>query len=396
MIIHVDMDAFYASVEERENPDIRGKPLIVGGLPDKRGVVSAANYPAREFGIHSAMPTALAVQKCPDLLIIRPRHSLYRKVSRQIVDIFSHYTPIIEPLSLDEAFLDCSGSEKLYGNAINIGKLIKSDIANELGLIASVGIAPNKFLSKLASDEGKPDGFTVILQEQVQVFLDSKPIERLWGIGKVSGAKFKSSGIKTIKDLRLADPRVIRNLLGQDASAVQKLACGIDDRKVTPDNEVKSISQETTFAQDISDYRAIESTAIYLTESVCYRLRNANLEGRVVKVKIRYADFNTVSRSRTLESPSNCTQTAWNIVRSLIAEELQNHAFKVRLIGVGISGFDCEASQQSSIFDHSAQINQSASSSGHLDRLTDKIRNRFGRDVIQLGRSVGSKKVDKT
>ncbi|MCY4050106.1 MAG: DNA polymerase IV [Gammaproteobacteria bacterium] len=392
MIIHVDMDAFYASVEERENPEIRGRPLIVGGLPDKRGVVSAANYPAREFGIHSAMPSALAVQKCPDLLIVSPRHALYRKVSKQIVDIFSRYTPIIEPLSLDEAFLDCSGSEKLYGDSIRIGKQIKSVIANELKLIASVGIAPNKFLAKLASDEGKPDGFTVIMAEQVQSFLDPKPINRLWGIGKVSSARFQSSGIKTIKDFRLADPIIIRNLLGQDATKIQKLACGIDNRKVTPDSEVKSISQETTFAQDISDYRAIESTAIYLTESVCYRLREANLEGRVIKVKIRFADFNTISRSRTLESPSNRTQIAWKIVRYLIAEELQDQTFKVRLIGIGVSGFDSEPSQQSSIFDHIEQNNQSANSSGDIDYLTDEIRNRFGRDVIQLGRSVGSEK----
>jgi len=392
MIIHIDMDAFYASVEERENPEIRGKPLIVGGHPERRGVVSAANYPARQFGIHSAMPTVQAVKRCPHLLIVHPRHGLYRKVSQQIVDIFSRYTPMIEPLSLDEAFLDCSGSEKLYGDSARIGKQIKSDISNELELTASVGIAPNKFLAKLASDYGKPDGFTVILEEQVQEFLDPQPVDRLWGIGKVGSARFRSLGIQTVRDLRLADPGIIKNLLGQDSVRIRNLASGIDDRKVIPDSDVKSISQETTFARDISNYSAIESTAIYLTESVCYRLRKAGLEGRVIKVKIRFADFHTISRSRTLEKPSHRTQTVWGNVRTLIAEELKGKSFKVRLIGVGISGFDSEQNEQVSIFDQVKQDIHSDKPSRSVDRLTDKIRNRFGRDVIQLGRSVGLKK----
>ena len=392
MIIHVDMDAFYASVEERENPEIRGKPLIVGGHPDKRGVVSAANYPARQFGIHSAMPSALAVRKCPNLLVIHPRHGLYREVSQQIIDIFQRYTPIIEPLSLDEAFLDCSGSEKLYGDSVRIGRQIKVDIANELKLVASVGIAPNKFLAKLASDHRQPDGFTVVTEDRVQDFLDPLPIDRIWGIGKVGSARFRSSGIRTVKELRLTDPGILKNLLGQDSTKIRNLACGIDDRKVTPDNEVKSISQETTFAKNVSDYSAIESTAIYLTESVCYRLRKAALEGRVIKVKIRFADFHTISRSQTLERSSNLTQTVWKIVRSLISEELRGQSFKIRLVGVGVSGFDSDSCQQSSIFDHLKRNNENGNSTGSVDHLTDEIRNRFGRDMIQLGRSVGSRK----
>ena len=392
MIIHIDMDAFYASVEERENPAICGKPLIVGGHPERRGVVSAANYPARKFGIHSAMPTAQAVRKCPDLLILPPRHDLYRAVSKQIINIFSRYTPIIEPLSLDEAFLDCSGSERLYGDAVAIGKSIKSDISGELRLIASVGIAPNKFVAKLASAHAKPDGFTVIMKDQVQAFLDPQPIGRLWGIGKVGSARFKACGIRTVGELRQADPSLIKNLLGHDSTKIRNLACGIDERKVIPDSEVKSISQETTFTQDVSDYAAIESTAMYLTESVCYRLRDAELEAGVIKLKIRYSDFNTISRSRTLESASNSTQDAWNIVRSLIADELQNQAFKIRLIGVGCSGFNSEPSQQTSLFDILEQDGDDGNPADLVDQLTDEIRNRFGRDMIQLGRSVGSKK----
>lgn len=392
MIIHIDMDAFYASVEERENPEIRGKPLIVGGLPDRRGVVSAANYPARKFGIHSAMPTALAVRKCPSLLIIPPRHELYREISKQITEIFYRYTPIIETLSLDEAFLDCQGSERLYGDSSTIGKKIKSDISNEMDLIASVGIAPNKFLAKLASKHGKPNGFTIISKEQATTFLDPLPIDRLWGIGKVGTARFKRSGIHTVGDLRQADRVLIRNLLGQDSTKIYNLARGIDPRKVIPDSEVKSISQETTFAKDVSDYAVIESTAMYLTESVCYRLRNAELEGREIKVKIRFADFNTINRSQTLENASNRTQAIWNVVRTLISNELQKQSFQVRLIGIGCSNFYAEPNLQTSLFELVEAPRQGADSSSSVDRLTDQIRKRFGRNMVQLGRSIGSKR----
>lgn len=392
MIIHVDMDAFYASVEERENPDIRGKPLIVGGRPEGRGVVSAANYPARKFGIHSAMPTASAVRKCPEVIILPPRHDFYLEISGQIRDIFYRYTPIIEPLSLDEAFLDCSGSERLYGDSETIGRRIKSDIRSELELIASVGVAPNKFLAKLASDHGKPDGFAVIRQDGVRAFLDPQPIDRLWGIGKVSTARFRSSGIRTIGDLVNADPNRVENLFGQDSGRIRDLARGIDRRKVTPDSDVKSISQETTFARDVTDYSVIESTAMYLTESVCYRLRNAELEGRTVVVKIRFADFQTITRSHTLERATNRTAVVWRVVRSLVAGELQNRPFQVRLLGVGTSGLADGPDLQASLFDVIEPDPHREDPAESVDRLTDRIRTRFGRRMIQRGRSIGSGK----
>ncbi|MXZ81707.1 MAG: DNA polymerase IV [Gammaproteobacteria bacterium] len=392
MIIHVDMDAFYASVEERENPDIRGKPLIVGGRPEGRGVVSAANYPARKFGIHSAMPTASAVRKCPEVIILPPRHDFYLEISGQIRDIFYRYTPVIEPLSLDEAFLDCSGSERLYGDSETIGCRIKSDIRSELELIASVGVAPNKFLAKLASDHGKPDGFVVIRRDGVQAFLDPQPIDRLWGIGKVSTARFRSSGIRTIEDLRNADPNRVENLFGQDSGRIRDLARGIDKRKVTPDSDVKSISQETTFARDVTDYSVIESTAMYLTESVCYRLRNAELEGRTVVVKIRFADFQTITRSHTLEGATNRTAVVWNVVRSLVAGELQSRPFRVRLLGVGTSGFADGPDLQASLFDMIEPDPHREDPAESVDHLTDQIRKRFGRRMIQRGRSIGSGK----
>ena len=392
MIIHVDMDAFYASVEERENPDIRGKPLIVGGRPEGRGVVSAANYPARKFGIHSAMPTASAVRKCPEVIILPPRHDFYLEISGQIRDIFYRYTPIIEPLSLDEAFLDCSGSERLYGDSETIGRRIKSDIRSELELIASVGVAPNKFLAKLASDHGKPDGFAVIRQDGVRAFLDPQPIDRLWGIGKVSTARFRSSGIRTIGDLVNADPNRVENLFGQDSGRIRDLARGIDRRKVTPDSDVKSISQETTFARDVTEYSVIESTAMYLTESVCYRLRNAELEGRTVVVKIRFADFQTITRSHTLERATNRTAVVWRVVRSLVAGELQNRPFQVRLLGVGTSGLADGPDLQASLFDVIEPDPHREDPAESVDRLTDRIRTRFGRRMIQRGRSIGSGK----
>ena len=250
MILHIDMDAFYASVEERENPSLKGLPIIVGGRPEVRGVVAAANYESRKYGIHSAMPTSTAVKKCPELLIIKPRGELYSKVSRQIRQIFNRYTPIIEPLSLDEAFLDPHGSEKLYGDASQIGRKIKKDILDELQLVASVGVAPNKFIAKLASDHEKPDGFTVVQPRQVQDFLDPLPVSRIWGVGKAANQKLAQHRITTVAQIRHQDPEFLNDLFGQYGAQLWKLAHGIDDRVVTPDSEVKSISQETTFDKE--------------------------------------------------------------------------------------------------------------------------------------------------
>jgi len=332
LILHIDMDAFYASVEERENPDLKDKPVIVGGQASTRGVVAAANYAARKFGIYSAMPTASAVKKCPDVIIIRPRGDLYSKISKQIREIFYRYTPVIEPLSLDEAFLDPSGSERLYGNAEIIGRRIKADIKNDLQLVASVGIAPTKFVAKLASDFDKPDGFTIIESDQIQEFLDPMPVSRIWGVGKVGNAKLAKYQIRTVADLKSLSPEFLDRIFGQYGEQLWRLARGIDERKVTPDSEVKSVSQETTFDRDISHYASIESTLLYLTEGVGFRLRETGLSGRTVTIKIRYDDFKTVTRSHSMDHQSNQTNELWGVVQSLSRALLQNRPFSNRLV----------------------------------------------------------------
>ena len=378
------MDAFYASVEERENPSLKGKPLVVAGSPNGRGVVSAANYRAREFGVFSAMPTRIAVRKCPHLTIIAPRGSVYSSVSKQIHKIFERYTPVIEPLSLDEAFLDPSGSEKLHGGAVEIGRKIKCDIANELDLIASVGVAPNKFLAKLASDHDKPDGFTVILPEDVQLFLDVLPIEKLWGVGKSAQARLQRFAIRTVKDLRQQEKAFLEDLFGKSGEHLWKLAHGIDHREVVTDSEVKSISQETTFAQDISEYNAIEAELIKLTEGVGFRLRRAQLLGKTITVKVRYHDFKTITRSHTLTEPTDVTSQIWAIAQTLLNKAITKPPFYIRLVGVGISGFDHQQGQsQMDLF-----YRDQATKQKQLDQLSDEIQTRYGKSSLRRGKSI--------
>ena len=388
MIIHVDMDAFYASVEERENPELKGKPLIVGGQASTRGVVAAANYAAREYGVYSAMPTITALKKCPNLLVIKPRGNLYNQVSGQIKEIFNRYTPIIEPLSLDEAFLDPKGSEKLYGSALAIGKRIKSDIKSELNLTASVGIAPNKFLAKLASDFDKPDGFTVIQSDQIQSFLDPLPVSRIWGVGKVAQKKLKSFNIHSVAEFRGHSKTFFQEQFGQFGDQLWSLCHGIDDRIVTPDSKTKSISQETTFDRDISDYDSVESSALNLTEGVGYRLRQSELLGKTVQVKIRFDDFHTITRSKSLDQYTNTTNEIWSVVKSIVAQALKNKIISIRLIGVGVSNFGVNNQTQMSIFDSQDENSGQSRKNNQLDILSDEIKKKYGKSSVKRGKSI--------
>ena len=242
MIIHADMDAFYASVELLDKPHLRDQPVAVGGPSRTRGVISAANYIARQYGVHSALPCAIATRRCPNLVLLKPRMSVYTEYSKRIKDIFYRYTPVIEPLALDEAFLDTSASEKLFGANEVIGKLIKRDIKNELDLTVSIGIAPNKFLAKIASDIQKPDGFVIVLADEIQGFLDPLPISRIWGIGKVSSKKLNDYGIHKIKDLRQLPRQQLQQWFGKHGEHLWELAHGIDSRQVVTDSQAKSIS----------------------------------------------------------------------------------------------------------------------------------------------------------
>ncbi len=387
MIIHVDMDAFYASVEERENPELAGNPVVVGGQPSGRGVVAAANYEARKYGVHSAMPMATAVKRCPELVIVPPRGTLYSQVSRKIRDIFYRYTPIIEPLSLDEAFLDPRGSERLHGTAATIGTKIKRDILAEQELVASVGVAPNKFLAKLASEHGKPDGFTVIHPKEVQRFLDPLPVRQIWGVGQAANARLARHHIQTVSDLRRQPKILLERLFGQYGKQLWRLAHGLDDRKVVPDSEVKSISQETTFDRDITEFRSIESTTLYLTEGVCFRLRDSGLQGRTVTLKIRFDDFRTITRSRTLDHPTDRTRIIWRTAKDLLQKTLGNKRISIRLMGVGVSNFGDHGSTQASIFE---QSDASAADSGddRVDRLADEIKRKYGEQSLKMGKSI--------
>lgn len=381
MILHVDMDAFYASVEIRDQPNLQGKPVIVGGAPNRRGVVAAASYEARQFGVHSAMPASTAKKLCPHAVFLSPRMEHYAAVSNQIRNVFHRFTPMVEPLSLDEAFLDVSGSESLFGSSIQIGQQIKQEIAEELALVASVGIAPNKFLAKVASDMEKPNGFTVVYPDRIQQFLDPLSVNRLWGVGKVTGKTLKRIGVHTVRDLRGLSKAAILDLLGENGSHLWDLAHGIDDRKVVPDREAKSISHETTFATDIEDIEVLRSWAVELTEHVTRRMRRQKLLGRTVHLKIRYGDFQTITRSKSLQQPTDVTEVVWRAADDMLSTRLPQKHLSIRLLGVGVSGFGNQGDTQMPLF----ATEQQEEVQSQLDEATDRIRDKFG--LSSVGRA---------
>lgn len=383
MILHVDMDAFYASVEERERPELRGKPVIVGGSPTGRGVVSAANYAVRKYGVHSAMPTSRAIRLCPHAIIISPRMNFYVEVSKQIHEIFYRYTPEIEPLSLDEAFLGVAGSEQLFGSAIEIGKRIKREIRDELQLVASVGVAPNKFLAKLASDLEKPDGFTVITQEGMQAVLDPLTISRMWGVGKVTQRKLEALHIATFGDLRALTAEQAGHMFGKVGAHFWRLSRGLDDRPVIPERDAKTVSHESTFPVDVTDQEVLLARLLELTEQVAARLRNKGIQGKTVNLKARYSDFHTITRSRSLDRPTNSTDTLWNVVSDLLRNGLPNRPVCLRLLGMGVSNLESSRPRQLDLFDGSVAV-----ASANLDRATDAVRLAFGNGAIRRASTI--------
>src|ERR1019366_6628448 len=298
-IIHVDMDAFYASVEQRDHPDLRGKPVIVGGFKG-RGVVSAASYEARKFGVHSAMPISIARRLCPQGIFLPVRMQHYADIGRQIRTIFLSFTPLVEPLSLDEAFLDVHGCEGLFGPVPEIARKIKHRVRAETGLIASVGVAPNKYLAKLASDFGKPDGFVVLPPDQVTAFLRPLPIGRIWGVGAKGEKRLHDMGIRTIGQIAALPEKVLIDRFGEMGRHIWQLAHGQDDRTVVADREAKSVSTETTFAHDIGDRAILRVWLLDLVAHLASRLRHEGIWARTIDVKMRSSDFRTVTRSTTL------------------------------------------------------------------------------------------------
>jgi DNA polymerase-4 len=372
MILHVDMDAFYASVEERDDPRLVGRPVIVGGTAEGRGVVAAANYVARKFGVHSAMPAVTARRLCPRAVFLPVRMSHYAAISHQIRGIFEQYTPLVEPLSLDEAFLDVSGSEHLFGSAAEIARRIKQQIRDEVRLVASVGVAPNKFVAKIASDLRKPDALVVVEASEVQAFLDRLPVGRLWGVGKVTNQVFERYGIRTIGRLREMPPEALAELFGSSGEHYWRLAHGVDERRVVPDREAKSISHETTFAQDIDDQESLRAVLLELVDQVARRLRRHGLKGRTVELKVRFADFTTITRSQALAEPSDVTDELVQAAVTLLTTRLPAGHLPVRLLGMGMSGLQSRPTQ-GLLFDVEARQKQR-----QLDEVADRIKERFG------------------
>ena len=384
MILHCDMDAFYASVEERDRPELVGRPVIVGGSPDKRGVVSAANYVARRDGVHSAMPSATARRLCPRAVFLPPRISRYAEVSRGVMEIFERFTPLVEPLSLDEAFLDVTGSTHLFGSAVDIGRRIKRLIREELGLVVSVGVAPNKFLAKIASDLEKPDGFVVVEPERIHEFLDPLPIARIWGVGRQGGKVFERLGIRTIGQLRRWPLETLKERFGSNGEHFWHLARGLDDRPVIPEREAKSISNETTFERDIADAEILRAWLMDLTEQVAWRLRGQELQCRTVQLKVRFADFTTITRSQTLPEPTDITQELWRTADDLFRNRLPAEHPAVRLLGMGVGNLEEKGPAQELLFEKDDREKQSG-----LDAVTDQIREQFGRGALRRGTSLG-------
>lgn len=379
-ILHVDMDAFFAAIEQRDRPELRGRPVLVGGDPHGRGVVSAASYEARSFGCHSALPMAQAVRLCPQAVIIRPRMGRYAEVSRQVFEILEQFTPLIEPLSIDEGFLDVTGTERLFGPAEQTARELRRRICAETGLTASVGVAPNKFLAKLASDLQKPDGLVVVPPDGVQDFLDPLPIERLWGVGKATLKRFEQLHVQTFADARRLTVAELRRHFGETGEHFYHLVRGDDQRPVVPDRQARSISHEQTFATDVADLEYLRSVLLSQTEDVARRLRRHTLLARAVTIKIRRPDFQTITRRATLAAPTDQTALLWQAAAGLFDTWVRGGVHPVRLLGVGVSQFVTGQGQQLPLFDA-----DTARRSRSLDHTIDQIRERFGRDAISRG-----------
>ncbi len=391
-ILHIDMDAFYASIEQRDNPELKGKPVIVGGKSG-RGVVSTASYEARKFGVHSAMPTVEALRRCPDGIYLPVNMAKYRAVSAQIMKIFHRYTPEVEALSLDEAFLDVTGSQKLFGSAEHIGREIKHSIYEELQLTASVGLAYNKFLAKLASDMDKPDGFYIITADDLHTKVWPLPIGRMMGVGKKTAELLTRMKIHTIGDLAAMDVGLLEHILGKPGVQMHEVANGIDHRKVEPVREAKSFGRETTFPTDIADRYTLETVLFTLADDVCHSLRTHNLKGRTVSIKIRYPDFKSITRAITLEQYTSSFEPIYDVVKTLM-QQYYKDGTPVRLIGVTVSNLKQEADiiEQQDLFADKKSVEKL----NNLNRVLDNINYKYGGDTVHRARKMAGHEKIKT
>jgi DNA polymerase-4 len=387
-ILHVDMDAFYASVEQADNPELRGKPVIIGG--GKRGVVSAASYEARNFGVHSAMPIFQARRLCPNGIFLPVRMKRYREVSHLVMAILGSFTPLLEKASVDEAYLDVTGTERLFGPAVHIAEDIKRRVRKETGLTCSIGIAPNKFLAKIASDMDKPDGLTVISHESVQDFLKSLPVQKIPGVGKRTLEVLKKLGVVNVSDILRIPEDFLTRKLGKAGMELIERARGIDNSPVVPFSEPKSFSAEHTLPEDTGNIEEIRKHLLVQSERVGHDLRIHGYTGRTIRLKLKFADFRTITRSRTFQDATSSTTEIYKR-----AVDLLDHVdirLKVRLIGVGVSTLT-RGARQLSMLDQGEKVKERA-----LDSAVDMLRQRYGSTILVRGSVVdlvGKSKDDK-
>ncbi len=380
-IIHIDLDAFFVSVEQAEKPELRGKPVVVGGRPDRRGVVASASYEARAFGLHAGMPLATASRLCPQAIFIEGSFTKYRDASQRFMAILADFSPFLEPVGLDEAYLDATGFESICGSIHQMALDIKQRIKSELGLGASVGIASGKVVAKIAAELSKPDGLLEVAAGEERSFLAPLPIAKLPGIGKKTERILKGLGISTLGGLSAMPLSELKGHFGGWGELLHRYASGIDDREVEPPAQAKSISRETTFGKDTKDRSLLEATLRYLGERVGADLRQRGKQARCITMKLRYADFTTITRRHTLSQATDSDQAIFDAGLRLLKKELSGEKRLVRLVGIGISGL-VESGRQLDMLDSRGQR------LAQLNRAIDRIRNKYGFSAIQTGRTL--------
>ncbi len=380
-IMHIDLDAFFVSVEQVLNPELQGKPVVVGGRPDRRGVVASASYEARRFGLHAGMPLTTAYRLCPQAIFIEGGFPKYREASQRFMTILADFSPYLEPLGLDEAYLDATGFESLHGSIRQMAVAIKQRIREELGFCASIGIASCKVVAKVASELSKPDGLLEVAGGEERSFLAPLPVARLPGIGKKAERILRGLNVNTIGELSIVPLSALKTHFGASGEILHRSATGIDDRKVEPPTAAKSISRETTFGKDTSDRSLLKATLRYLGERVGSELRQRGKQARCVTLKLRYADFTTITRSHTLSQASDTDQTIFDTGTKLLIKELAPEKQPVRLVGIGVSSL-VEPEGQLDMLDTSARRLE------QLNKAVDRIRKKYGFTAIQTGRTL--------
>ncbi len=385
-ILHVDMDAFFASIEQRDNPQLQGKPVVVGGSSESRGVVAAASYEARTYGIKSAMPMATAVRLCSNLILVRPDHNKYRRVSQQLVSILADYSPLVEPVSLDEAYLDVTGCTHLFGSPGEMASGIQKRIAAELGLTASVGAGPNKLVAKLASDYRKPQGLTIVSPGEVANFLADMPVEKVWGIGPRTQAELKRIGVTTVGKLQSISLDFLLQRFGKHGKVLYDISRGIDDRPVVPTHRAKSMGKEVTFPKDVRDTKVVEKTIWELAEVVCHRLRKRELACGSVTLKLKFADLRLITRTVTLPEPTGLTRVIRDSSVSLLRKNWNGYP-PVRLVGISCGKLIPGNAVSPSLFPD-AMLERERKITVALDNLREK----FGEQVVKSAALLQCKK----